>query len=242
MGRAERLGDEIQRIAADEPHRAFALQPELIGPFHLHGDVSRPHIVDRVVIVEQADEGRPKPMRAFWSFALPSSSALRPSKSRRLTSLPKVAPTVLPRLLAITTTSGSGLFQVDFGMDADIAARSDRRQHRRLGEDLGVGADAEPRDTATTCLVRSACSSAWRPYPNPAPSSANRCQRYRQCAGAHLWPHRDSRAPFPRSARSIMLTAKVTPARLDHLQVARRQQERLHRIARIFAAVGQQLG
>jgi hypothetical protein len=52
---------------------------------------------------------------ALLSLALPSKSALRPSKSRRLTSLPSVAPTVSPRLLTTSTISGSGLFHSDFG-------------------------------------------------------------------------------------------------------------------------------
>ena len=50
---------------------------------------------------------------ALLSFALPSRSAERPSKSRRLTSLPSAAPTVLPSRSTISTTSGSGLFQVE---------------------------------------------------------------------------------------------------------------------------------
>ena len=52
---------------------------------------------------------------ALLSLALPSRSALRPSKSRRLTSLPSVAPTILPAALTTITTSGSGLFQVELG-------------------------------------------------------------------------------------------------------------------------------
>ena len=47
---------------------------------------------------------------ALLSFALPSSSALRPSMSRRLTSLPSVAPRTSPREFTASTTSGSGLF------------------------------------------------------------------------------------------------------------------------------------
>src|SRR5918996_69657 len=50
---------------------------------------------------------------ALLSLALLRSSALRPSKSRRFTSLPSVAPTISPRSLTARTTSGSGLFQVD---------------------------------------------------------------------------------------------------------------------------------
>ncbi len=52
---------------------------------------------------------------ALLSFALPSSSAERPSTSRRLTSLPSVAPTIRPAEATASTTSGSGLFQDDPG-------------------------------------------------------------------------------------------------------------------------------
>ena len=57
----------------------------------------------------------PIAQEALLSFALPSSSALRPSKSRRLTSLPSVAPTTRPVSLTASTISGSGLFHSDFG-------------------------------------------------------------------------------------------------------------------------------
>ena len=49
------------------------------------------------------------------SFALPSSSALRPSMSRRFTSLPRLAPTMRPSELTTSTTSGSGLFHCEAG-------------------------------------------------------------------------------------------------------------------------------
>ncbi|MNC35344.1 hypothetical protein D3C75_838270 [compost metagenome] len=49
------------------------------------------------------------------SLALDSSKALRPSKSRRLTSLPSIAPWMTPLLDTASTTSGSGLFQLDLG-------------------------------------------------------------------------------------------------------------------------------
>src|SRR3546814_2521286 len=55
----------------------------------------------------------PIAQEALLSFAFDSSSAERPSKSRRLTSLPRVAPTISPRGSTISTTSGSGLFQVE---------------------------------------------------------------------------------------------------------------------------------
>src|SRR5690606_27533943 len=55
----------------------------------------------------------PSAQLALLSLALLSSSAERPSKSRRLTSLPSIAPTVSPRGSTASTISGSGLFQVE---------------------------------------------------------------------------------------------------------------------------------
>ena len=57
----------------------------------------------------------PTAQEALLSLALPSSSAERPSTSRRFTSLPSVAPTMRPVEATTTTTSGSGLFQVETG-------------------------------------------------------------------------------------------------------------------------------
>ena len=58
---------------------------------------------------------------ALLSLALPSSSAERPSTSRRLTSLPSVAPRIRPRLSTASTTSGSGLFQREAGCSPTVA-------------------------------------------------------------------------------------------------------------------------
>ena len=55
------------------------------------------------------------------SLALPSRSADRPSTSRRLTSLPRVAPRISPRLFTARTISGSGLFQRDIGCSPTAA-------------------------------------------------------------------------------------------------------------------------
>src|SRR5258707_13732409 len=52
---------------------------------------------------------------ALLSFALPSRSALRPSKSRRLPSLPSAAHPVRPLLVTASTISGPGLFHSDLG-------------------------------------------------------------------------------------------------------------------------------
>ncbi len=57
----------------------------------------------------------PMAVEALLSLAFESSSAERPSTSRRLTSLPSVAPTIAPLEFTTSTTSGSGLFQVEIG-------------------------------------------------------------------------------------------------------------------------------
>src|SRR3954469_10064438 len=57
----------------------------------------------------------PIAQEALLSLALLNSSAERPSKSRKLTSLPSVAPTIHPVEATASTTSGSGLFQLEFG-------------------------------------------------------------------------------------------------------------------------------
>ena len=80
---------------------------------------------------------------ALLSLALPSSSALRPSKSRRLTSLPSVAPTVAPAAVDREHDLRLRIVPLRLRMDADVGARADRRHRLRLGEDLGVGTDAD---------------------------------------------------------------------------------------------------
>ena len=49
------------------------------------------------------------------SLARPSSSALRPSTSRRFTSLPRVTATIAPSRLITSTSSGSGLLHTEAG-------------------------------------------------------------------------------------------------------------------------------
>ena len=52
---------------------------------------------------------------ALLSLALPKRRAERPSTSLKLTSLPRVAPLIMPLLLTAKTISGSGLFQFEMG-------------------------------------------------------------------------------------------------------------------------------
>ena len=55
------------------------------------------------------------PLNAEWNAILDRVNAERPSMSRKLTSLPSVAPTIRPVDETASTTSGSGLFQVEIG-------------------------------------------------------------------------------------------------------------------------------
>ncbi len=57
----------------------------------------------------------PSEAEALLSLALPSRRAERPSTSRRFTSLPSVAPTMVPFEFTTIATSGSGLFHSEIG-------------------------------------------------------------------------------------------------------------------------------
>ena len=97
----------------------------------------------RVNVSSKKRKKGPIAQLAFWSFALPSRSAERPSKSRRLTSLASVAPTIAPLEATASATSGSGLFQREALVEPGVVAGSDSRHRLALGEHLGVGANAD---------------------------------------------------------------------------------------------------
>ncbi|MNL53405.1 hypothetical protein D3C87_1766490 [compost metagenome] len=65
----------------------------------------------------------PMAQEPLLSLALVNSKALRPSMSRRFTSLPSVAPTASPRLSTASTISGSGLFHWDSGSTPILAPK-----------------------------------------------------------------------------------------------------------------------
>ena len=143
--------------------------------------------------------------------------------------------------MTASTTSGSGLFQAESAADADLHAGAHGRQHRRLGEDLGVGADADlevlrpqaarlqhrlqRRGLRRARLQRRPGRRRSRPAPRPRTASA-----------------RDA-SPLACSSitRSSRLVAKVTPAALMHLQVAWREQVRAQPRRAGRDAVAQQL-
>ena len=57
----------------------------------------------------------PIEQEALLSLALPRSKADLPSTSLKFTSLPRVAPFIIPMLFTAKTISGSGLFQLEIG-------------------------------------------------------------------------------------------------------------------------------
>ena len=80
---------------------------------------------------------------ALLSLALASSSAERPSTSRRLTSLPSVAPTIAPVRGDDHHDLRLGVVPGRARMKPGVEAGADRGHRRGLGEDLGVRPDAD---------------------------------------------------------------------------------------------------
>ena len=95
---------------------------------------------------------------------------------------------------------------------ADVDAGADRREHRRLGEDLGVGPDARPRGTGSTSRAsrRNALRSAASAEPGRRVSREPPIVAWisARMAPAASW------SPRARSSmtRSSIETGKVTPA------------------------------
>ncbi len=171
---------------------------------------------------------------ALLSFALPSSNALRPSKSRRLTSLPSVAPTVRPLPFTARTISGSGLFHSDFGWMPTSAPNPTAD----IGCDLVKISASGPMPTSRYCDQA------------PCRISASFTLRRLGRAGADLRQvvadHGDDFAAhglrLRRVAARLFLDDPFQRAGderdaggLERLQVARRQEPRQRRVARVRA-------
>ena len=231
--RADRLGDEVERIAADHRHRARA-RPARSRPGRRPASRARSGARRRC---RSASSNRrmngPIAHDALLSLALPSSSALRPSKSRRLTSLPSVAPTISPRLFTASTISGSGLFHVRLRVDADLGTGADRRHRLRLGEDLGVRTDADLEILRPRALRAISASLSRAPPASPGARSRGR--------------RRSARDQRPRTASALrrvaarlLLDHALEHARdegdaggLDRLQVAGREEATGQRASRV---------
>jgi hypothetical protein len=168
-----------------------------------------------------------------------SSSALRPSTSRRFTSLPSVTPAIAPTLLIASTSSGSGLFHTDAGVDADACAEADCGHRRTLREQLGVGADADLQ--------------VLRPHP-PGDEDLLHARRLRRAGPDPAQVGPDDRldlAPGAVGQRGVAVRALLDhaleqarderhAARLHGLEIARRQEPRPRAVARALNAVREQ--
>src|SRR5437879_2186370 len=167
----------------------------------------------------------PMAQDALLSLALDNSSAERPSKSRKLTSLPSVAPTMRPSLATTSTTSGSGLFQVDFG--------------------CRPASTHVPTAERTGALVNTSAS-------GPMPTSRYWLQAFWEtstsftcCASAEPGPHRLCRIRI--AARPLLdhplqhRHRERNAGCLDHLQVDRRKQPWPGRIAGVRRRVVQEI-
>ena len=147
------------------------------------------------------------------SLPRPSSSALQPSKSRRLTSLPSVAPTRRPPASTTSTTSGSGLLHCEAGWMPTRAPWPSAD----MGWDFVKTSASGPMPTSRYCDQRPravSISFALRAASEPGlmavrstPSSAMSLLRIASAARG---------SPLVRSSitRSSRLAAKVTPQAL----------------------------
>ena len=153
----------------------------------------------------------PRAALALLSLALPRRRAERPSKSRRLTSLPRVAPTIRPSGETTSATSGSGLFQVE----SDRMPISARWPTAAIGGALVKTSASGPMPTSRYCdhiffSTRSAFSAIAASEPG---FSLARSSPIAACISARI-AAAFSGAPRACSSmtRSSIDTAKVTPA------------------------------
>src|SRR4051794_7717978 len=150
---------------------------------------------------------------ALLSLALLNSSALRPSKSRRLTSLPSVAPRISPRLLTTSTTSGSGLFQLESDRTPIFAPQPTLASGAVLVKISASG----PIATSRYCDHRpSSISASLSRAAASLPGTTERIAPPMRCSSFSRISPASRKSPRARSSmtRSIAEMAKVTPAAL----------------------------
>ncbi len=174
---------------------------------------------------------------ALLSLALPRRSALRPSKSRRLTSLPSVAPTAFPALFTASTISGSGLFHSERGW----MPMSAPRPTADIGCDLVKISASGPMPTSRYCdQAPAAISTSFRRAASGEPGRI--ADRFSPMTATIDLRTTSAFAGSPRACSSItrssMLDTNVTPAALI---AARSQGARSHGLVDI-ATVGRRVG
>ena len=179
---------------------------------------------------------------ALLSLALPSSSAERPSMSRRLTSLPSVGADDLAAGIDGQHHLGLGVVPVRGGVQAGVKARAHSRHGRRLGEDFGVRANADFQVLAPDALLDQHLLRA--PWPRLEPgfrrdrsSPTSAVISLRMVTAAAGLPR-----AFSSMTRSSIEMAKVTPAALMACRSTGASSQGLRRVAAVGRGVGEQLG
>ena len=150
---------------------------------------------------------------ALLSLALPSSSAERPSTSRRLTSLPSAAPLTRPWLSTASTISGSGLFHFEIGCSPTEAPQPTEARTCALENTSASG----PMPTSRYCdQTPTSISAAFTLAASGDP--AFRSRRLSPIIPVTRARIVSARAGFPAAfssiTRSIIDRAKVTPQAL----------------------------
>ena len=153
--RAHRLRHEVGGIAADLREVARAAQPELVGARYFEIDLGLAHMVERKRVVEEADEGTERAGGVV---------VLGDAQQERAAALDVAQVHVVAQRRADDPARGAddqrhlglGIVPVGIRPDADLGAVAHRGHRRRLGEDLGIGADAdfEVRRPGAACHQR----------------------------------------------------------------------------------------
>ena len=115
-----------------------------------------------------------------------------------------------------------------------VGAGADRRHRLRLGEDLRVGADADLEVLRPRALRDQRVLERAPPPASPGARSTGCRRSPRRSRARTLSAFAGSPRACSSITRSSMLATNVTPRGLDRLQVARREQPRLRRVARVL--------
>ncbi len=231
------VSDDLERIAADLRHRAASGEGEPIGPLHVEREIAC-RTSSMLKCSSKSRMNGPIAQDALLSFALPSSSALRPSKSRRLTSLPSVAPTTRPRVADGQHDFGFRIVPLRLRVDADFRAGADCGHRLTLREDLGVRSDANLQVLGPHALLDQHVLE---------PARFVRAGTYLLQVGADDGSDRRPQAlGLPGVASRLLFDDaleearhKRDAARLDGLEVARREEPRHVALPRVRAGVRQ---
>ena len=211
--RPQRLRREVGRVAADPRHRRVALQPEAVLALDGERQLGPAHVVEAEAVVEQPQE-RPDRARGVVVLGLAEQQRRAPLDVAQVHVVAERRADDPPDGAERQHDLGLGVVPARGRMQADRGAMADRRHRLRLGEDLGVGADAdleilrpEPLGLQQRLdlggLVRAG---------DEVPRGCRRSPRRRGCGSPR--PATGSPAACSSITRSTIESAKVTPQAL----------------------------